>query len=223
MSKPVARRARLITVGVALAGVSTSLLALPPSALAAMFVDRAELDPDEGLRVEGEDAVPHAVVWVTSAQSSASSLADEDGRFRVLAANFQSSNCQATVTDGATSVQVSLDECTPTPPTTTPPTTTATDDDDTTTTDHDHDDDGATDDYDDITDDDDDHDAPYDDHDHNGPDDDNDNDHRLRPRQRPPPRRRHRRRRWGRSPISTTSCRTVATSRRPAPWSPTRW
>ncbi len=124
MSKPVARRARLITVGVALAGVSTSLLALPPNALAAMLVDRAELDPDEGLRVEGEDAVPNAVVWVTSAQSSASSPADEDGRFRVLAANFQSSNCQATVTDGATSVQVSLDECTPTPPTTTPPPTT---------------------------------------------------------------------------------------------------
>ncbi len=44
---------------------------------------------------------------------------------------------------------------------------------------------------------------------------------RRRPRRRPP--RHRRRRRWGRSPISATSCRTVATSRRPAPWSPTRW
>ena len=181
MSKPVASRARLITVGVALASVSTSLLALPPSALAAMFVDRAELDPDEGLRVEGEDAVPNAVVWVTSAESSASSPADEDGRFRVLAANFQSSNCQATVTDGATSVQVSLDECTPTPPTTIPPPTTApttTTVPTTTTTTNDHDDDndhnynGATDNDDDITDDD--NDATDDDNDHN---DDHDDDH----------------------------------------------
>ena len=35
----------------------------------------------------------------------------------VLAPNFRSSNCRVTVTDGATSVQVALDECTPTTPT----------------------------------------------------------------------------------------------------------
>ena len=181
MSKRVAGRARLITVGVALAGVSTSVLALPPNALAAMFVDRAELDPDEGLRVEGEDAVPHAVVWVTSAESSASSPADEDGRFRVLATNFRSSNCRATVTDGSTSVQVSLDECTPTPPTDDCAADDCAADDDHATLDDDDnadDDNGATDDddtYDDATDDnnttDDDNNANGDNNDHDHDDD----------------------------------------------------
>ncbi len=100
-------------IAVALAGMTVSLLVVPVSALDALFVDRAELD-DGLLRVEGEDAVPNAIVWVTSAESSASSPADDDGDFRVLAPNFRSSNCQVTVTDGATSAQVSLDECTPT-------------------------------------------------------------------------------------------------------------
>jgi hypothetical protein len=126
MSKPVARRARLITIGVVLAGVTASLLVVPGYAVAEMFVDRAELDDDEGLRVEGEDAVPFAIVRVTSAESSASSPADDDGRFRVLSLEFRSSNCRATVTDGVTTVQVVLDECTPTTPTTPPPTTTTT-------------------------------------------------------------------------------------------------
>ena len=123
MSKPVVSRARLVTVGAAFAAVAASLLVLPTNAFAALFVDRAELDGGL-LRLEGEDAVPHATVWVTSAESSASGLADEDGRFRLLVPNFQSSNCRVTVTDGATSAQVTLDECTPTvPPTTAPPTT----------------------------------------------------------------------------------------------------
>jgi hypothetical protein len=124
MSKPVASGARLITVGVALAVVSASLLVVSANALDSIVVDRAELD-DDLLRVEGEGAVPDAIVWVTSAESSASSPADDDGRFRLLAPNFQSSNCQVTVTDGATSARVSLDECTPTAPPTTPPPTTA--------------------------------------------------------------------------------------------------
>ena len=124
MSKPVARGARLITVGVALAGMSASLLVVSVNALDSIIIDRAELD-DGLLRVEGEGAVPDAIVWVTSAESSASSRADDDGRIRLLAPNFQSSNCQVTVTDGATSAQVSLDECTPTAPPTTPPPTTA--------------------------------------------------------------------------------------------------
>jgi hypothetical protein len=139
MRKRVAGGARLITVGVALAGVSASLLVVSVDALDSIMVDRAELD-DGLLRVEGEGAVPDAIVWVTSAESSASSPADNDGRFRLLAPNFQSSNCQVTVTDGATSAQVSLDECTPTtppttpPPTTAPPTTTTTEPTTTTTT-----------------------------------------------------------------------------------------
>ena len=124
MSKPVARGARLITVGVALAGMSASLLVVSVNALDSIIIDRAELD-DGLLRVEGEGAVPDSIVWVTSAESSASSRADDDGRIRLLAPNFQSSNCQVTVTDGATSAQVSLDECTPTAPPTTPPPTTA--------------------------------------------------------------------------------------------------
>jgi hypothetical protein len=124
MSEPVASGARLITVGVALAVVSASLLVVSVNALDSIVVDRAELD-DGLLRVEGEGAVPDAIVWVTSAESSASSPADDDGRFRLLAPNSQSSNCQVTVTDGATSAQVSLDECTPTAPPTTPPPTTA--------------------------------------------------------------------------------------------------
>jgi hypothetical protein len=124
MSEPVASGARLITVGVALAVVSASLLVVSVNALDSIVVDRAELD-DGLLRVEGEGAVPDAIVWVTSAESSASSPAADDGRLRLLAPNFQSSNCQVTVTDGATSAQVSLDECTPTAPPTTPPPTTA--------------------------------------------------------------------------------------------------
>ena len=128
MSTPVARRARLITFGVALVGVTASLLVVPGDAVAEMFVDRAELDDDDGLRVEGEDAVPFAIVRVTSAESSASSPTDDDGRFRVLSLEFRSSNCRATVTDGVTTVQVVLDECTPTTPTT-PPTTSHDDDD----------------------------------------------------------------------------------------------
>jgi hypothetical protein len=126
MSKAVATGPRLITVGIALAGVSAALFVVPGDAVAEMFVDRAELDDDEGLRIEGEDAVPFAIVRVTSAESSASSPADDDGRFRVLSLEFRSSNCRATVTDGVTTVQVVLDECTPTTPTTPPPTTTTT-------------------------------------------------------------------------------------------------
>jgi hypothetical protein len=123
MSKPVATGRRLITVGVALAGVSAALFVLPVDALDSMSVDRAELD-DGLLRVEGEDATPYATVSVTSAESSASTQADDDGRFRLLAPNFRSSNCQVMVSDGATSAQVSLDECTPTAPPITPPSTT---------------------------------------------------------------------------------------------------
>jgi hypothetical protein len=65
----------LIRVGVALAGVSASLFVVPVNALDSIAVDRAELD-DGLLRVEGEGAVPDAIVWVTSAESSASSPAD---------------------------------------------------------------------------------------------------------------------------------------------------
>ena len=57
MGKPVARGARLIAVGVALVGVSASLLVVPVNALDSISVDRAELD-DGLLRVEGEGAVP---------------------------------------------------------------------------------------------------------------------------------------------------------------------
>lgn len=124
MSKQVAKRARLTAVGVAVAGVSATLLVMPADALDSITVDRAELD-DGVVRVEGEGAVVDAMVWVTSAESSASSRADDDGEFRVLAPNFESSDCQVTVTDGVTSAHVSLDECTPNtpPPTTAPPTT----------------------------------------------------------------------------------------------------
>ena len=129
MSEPRVRGARF-TVGVALAGISAWLLVAPVNALDAISVDRAELD-DGLVRVEGEGAVRNAIVQVTSLESSASSPADDRGRFRVLAPNFRSSNCQVTVTDGVSSAQASLDECTPTgplttaPPTTAPPTTAA--------------------------------------------------------------------------------------------------
>ena len=62
MSKPVATGGRLIAVGAALAGVSASLLVVRVNALDSISVDRAELD-DGLLRVEGEDAVPDALVW----------------------------------------------------------------------------------------------------------------------------------------------------------------
>ena len=111
---------------------------------------------------------------VTSAESSASGRADDDGRFRLLAANFRSSNCRVTVTDGATSAQASLDECTPTapPPTTTTTTTTTPPPTTTTTTHDDHDDDD---------------DAAADDDHHL----DHDDDHDALPRRPPRPRRRH--------------------------------
>ena len=135
MGKPVARGAGLIAGGVALVGLSAALLVVQVNALDATSIDRAELD-DGALRVEGIRAVPNATVRVTSAESSASSRADSKGRFRVVASNFRSSNCRVTVTDGPTSAQVTLDECTPTtpPPTTLPPPATTTSTTTTTTT-----------------------------------------------------------------------------------------
>jgi hypothetical protein len=80
MIKPVAR---LVTAGAALALTSAALLVVSANALDSISVDRAELD-DGLLRLEGEDAVPFSVVWVTSLESSASGQADDDGRFRLL-------------------------------------------------------------------------------------------------------------------------------------------
>ena len=75
MGKPVGRGSRLIAVGLALVGLSAALLVVPVKALDSTSIDRAELD-EGSLRVEGDGAVPNATVRVTSAESSASSLAD---------------------------------------------------------------------------------------------------------------------------------------------------
>jgi hypothetical protein len=51
-------------------------------------------------------------VSVTSADSSPSSVADDDGEFRVRTLNLRASACRVTVTDGTDTVTVVLDECT---------------------------------------------------------------------------------------------------------------
>ncbi len=86
------------------------LVLVGPAAQAAVSVTRADLGAGQ-LRVEGRGSLPNAVVTVTSPESSASSRADQSGAFRVEASSFRSSTCRVTVSDGSTSVTVSLSGC----------------------------------------------------------------------------------------------------------------
>ena len=80
----------------------------------AVFADfskiRAELDRGQ-LRIEGEGAVPNAVISVDSVSRN---TADDQGRFRIELENFTSPSCQVTVSDGVSSLLVPLDRCEPT-------------------------------------------------------------------------------------------------------------
>jgi hypothetical protein len=99
-------------------GVAALALAVPATALGAVSVTRAELKSGE-LRVEGRGALPNATITVT-ADSVVTGRADGSGAFRVETSSFRSSTCRATVTDGSTSAETTLAECTPSAPAPTP-------------------------------------------------------------------------------------------------------
>lgn len=101
---------RRTAIGAAL--TATVVLLVVPAALGAVSVTRAELSGGQ-LRVEGSGAAPNATVTVTSPESTAGRAGDGSGSFRVEASGFSSSTCQATVSDGTSSVQVTLSGCTP--------------------------------------------------------------------------------------------------------------
>lgn len=96
---------------VALATVG--LLLAPTAAVAAVSVDKASLSSTGTLAVDGRGAVARATVTVTSAESTARGTADRDGRFRISATGYRASDCRARVSDGSTSVTVTLSGCTP--------------------------------------------------------------------------------------------------------------
>jgi Putative Ig domain len=91
--------------------VAAVALALPAGALGAVNVTRAELKSGQ-LRVEGRGALPGATITITS-DSTATGRADAAGAFRVEASGYASSTCRVTVSDGASSAEVALAECTP--------------------------------------------------------------------------------------------------------------
>ncbi|MCW2997437.1 MAG: S-layer domain protein [Solirubrobacterales bacterium] len=102
-----------------------ALLLAPSAALAAVSVAKASLSSGS-LRVEGNGALANATVSVSSPESTATQRADSKGQFKVSASAYRSSTCKATVSDGSTSVVVTLSSCTPAssppPPTNPPPT-----------------------------------------------------------------------------------------------------
>jgi hypothetical protein len=87
---------------------------VPASALGAVNVTRAELKSGQ-LRVEGRGALPGATITTTS-DSTATGRPDGAGAFRVEASGYASSTCRAIVSDGSTSTQTTLAECTPSVP-----------------------------------------------------------------------------------------------------------
>ncbi len=99
-----------IVVALILAALSIGLSSLPLEAGGSsnsLTITRAELDLDR-LRIEGEDAEPNATITVDGVGMG---TAEDRGRFRVEADGFSSATCQVTVSDGITSVVVSLDRC----------------------------------------------------------------------------------------------------------------
>ncbi len=114
MARSVHRVPTRITLA-ALLIVMAAILLLPTAALAAVSVTRSSLS-SASLRVEGRGATANATVRVTSPESSATGRADSQGAFKVSASNYRSSTCKVTVSDGATSVIVTLSGCTVTTP-----------------------------------------------------------------------------------------------------------
>src|SRR3712207_2544255 len=103
--------------------VLAAALLAPPSAIAAVSVDRASLTSGS-LVVDGRGAQRNATVTATSPESTASARADRSGRFRLRASGYRSSTCSATVSDGSSSTTVTLAGCTVSsaPPPPPPPT-----------------------------------------------------------------------------------------------------
>jgi len=99
-------------------GLAALLLAIPATALAAVSVTRAELKSGQ-LRVEGRGALPGATITISS-DSVATGRADSSGSFRVEASGYASSTCRATVSDGATSTETTLADCTTSAPSPSP-------------------------------------------------------------------------------------------------------
>ena len=98
-------------------------LLVASEASAAVSIKRAELS-GQNLRVEGQGARSGVTVTVTSPESTATARSDSRGQFKVVASNYRSSTCKATVSDGSSSVLATLAGCTPStppPPTTAPP------------------------------------------------------------------------------------------------------
>ncbi|HSM54726.1 MAG TPA: hypothetical protein VK879_01110, partial [Candidatus Sulfomarinibacteraceae bacterium] len=113
-------KSRVLSGLAVIALLAMAFLFVRSAAADTIEIDRARLDGG-GLRVEGTGAVPDGVVTVTSQESTASDEADGDGEFRVEADGFVSSTCEVTVSDGVSSVQVTLSRCTPSAdPTATP-------------------------------------------------------------------------------------------------------
>ncbi len=106
----------------AAAVLAVLFLTIVQSAYAAVSVSRAELKSG-ALRVEGSGATPNATITVAS-DSTATGRADASGAFRVETTGFVSSDCRATVGDGASSTVVTLSGCstaTTSPPPPPPP------------------------------------------------------------------------------------------------------
>src|SRR3954449_4696903 len=85
------------------------------SADAAVRITRSELNSGQ-LRVEGSGALPSHTITITPGPVTGTS--DSSGSFRIQKSPYNSSTCQVTVNDGASSVTASLSGCTPS---TTPP------------------------------------------------------------------------------------------------------
>lgn len=84
----------------------------PPDAFAAVTVGKASLTSGR-LLVEGGGARAGATITASSAESSAATRAEKDGRYKISASGFRSSTCKATISDGSTSVVATLSGCTP--------------------------------------------------------------------------------------------------------------
>ena len=105
-------RIRLWVLTAAALSVVAAVLASPSYALTAISVTKGLLSSGI-LRVEGVGALANATVMVSSPESAASGRADSGGRFKVSASSYQSSTCQVTVADAASSVVATLSGCTP--------------------------------------------------------------------------------------------------------------
>jgi len=89
----------------------TLFLPLAPS-YAAVSVDKLEYR-NSTLRIEGDGAVSGSTVTARSSDSQASDQADDRGKWRIQADNFQASDCSVTISDGTVGVSRTLSGCTP--------------------------------------------------------------------------------------------------------------